>query len=251
MSRDVDGRAKYRVIADELRAAINSGTYAAGDRLPGENALMARYDVARMTARQALAVLQNEGLTTTRKGSGVFVRDFRPIVRQGIARLSKEGWGSGRGIWDSDHDGRALTVDKIKVREVKATGFVADALGLADGESVLTRDRRYLLDGRPVLLAVSSLPATVVRGTPIAEKNPGPGGVYARLADLGLAPAHFREDLRSHMPSDDEASILSLNPGTPVITIVRTAYTKEGRAVEVNEMTLDASAYVLRYDFDA
>jgi GntR family transcriptional regulator len=212
---------------------------------------MEQYGVARMTARQALSVLQNEGLTTTRKGSGVFVRDFRPIVRQGIARLSREGWGSGRGIWDSDDDNRTLTVDKLRVREVKASGYVAEVFGLDDGEPVVRRDRRYLLDGRPVLIAVSSFPASIARGTPIAEKNTGPGGVYARLAELGLPPAHFREDLRSRMPSDDEASILGLNPGTPVITIVRTAYTDNGDPVEVNEMTLDASAYVLRYDFDA
>ncbi|RDS61464.1 hypothetical protein [Streptomyces sp. M7] len=40
-------------------------------------------------------------------------------------------------------------------------------------------------------------------------------------------------------------------PGTPVILICRTAFTGEGRPVEVNEMTLDAASYVLEYDFDA
>ena len=212
---------------------------------------MEQYGVARMTARQALSVLQNEGLTSARKGAGVFVRDFRPIVRQGISRLSRQGWESGRGIWDRDADGRSLTVDKIKVREAKASGYVADVFGLEDGELVIVRDRRYLLDGRPVLLAVSSFPVAIARGTPVAEVNTGPGGVYARLAELGFAPGHYLEDLRSRMPSGDEASVLGLDPGTPVITIVRTAYAADGTAVEVNEMTLDASAYVLRYDFDA
>ncbi|HEY9409633.1 MAG TPA: GntR family transcriptional regulator [Jiangellaceae bacterium] len=251
MSREAEGRAKYRLIADELRSAIGSGTFAPGDRLPGENALMEQYGVARMTARQALSVLQNEGLTTTRKGAGVFVRDFQPIVREGIARLSRERWASGRGIWDAEQGNRPLTVDKIKVRQVKASGYVADALGLKAGESVVVRDRRYLLDGRAVMLAVSSLPASIAAGTPIADKDTGAGGVYARLAELDLAPAHFREDLRARMPSDDEASTLGLDAGTPVITIARMAFTTDGRAVELNEMTLDASVYVLRYDFDA
>jgi GntR family transcriptional regulator len=39
--------------------------------------------------------------------------------------------------------------------------------------------------------------------------------------------------------------------GTPVIMICRTAFADEGRPVEVNEMILDANAYVLEYDFDA
>ncbi|MFF0270229.1 GntR family transcriptional regulator [Kribbella sp. NPDC004536] len=251
MSRDVGGRAKYRLIAGDLRDAINSGSYAPGERLPGENALMERYGVARMTARQALSVLQNEGLTSTRKGAGVFVRDFRPIVRQGISRLSRDGWGTGRGVWDSDEDRRALTVDKVKVRETKASGYIAEALGLEEGETVITRNRRYLLDGRAVLIASSSLPASIARGTAIADKDTGPGGVYARLAELGLAPSRFREDLRSRMPTETETSMLGLDAGTPVITIARTAYTAEGTPVELNEMTLDASAHVLRYDFDA
>jgi GntR family transcriptional regulator len=51
---------------------------------------MKDYGVARMTARQALAVLIGEGLAVSRKGAGVFVRTFRPIIRNGIARLAAE-----------------------------------------------------------------------------------------------------------------------------------------------------------------
>src|SRR3984885_11688437 len=87
---------KYRVIAGDLRAAIGRGEYPAGARLPGENDLMRQYQVARMTARQALAQLINEGLAVARKGSGVYVRDFRPVLRAGVDRLSARGWGEGR-----------------------------------------------------------------------------------------------------------------------------------------------------------
>lgn len=53
------------------------------------------------------------------------------------------------------------------------------------------------------------------------------------------------------MPLPEEASRLSLPAGTPVMLVCRTAYAEEGRAVQVNEMVLDAAAYVLEYDFDA
>jgi GntR family transcriptional regulator len=42
---------KYQRIAAELKAAIEAGAYGPGGRLPGENDLMATYEVARMTAR--------------------------------------------------------------------------------------------------------------------------------------------------------------------------------------------------------
>ena len=54
------------------------------------------------------------------------------------------------------------------------------------------------------------------------------------------------------MPEPEEPEALDLpSAGTPVINIVRTAYTDTGQPVEVDEMTLDASAYILRYDLNA
>ncbi|MFE3761076.1 GntR family transcriptional regulator [Streptomyces sp. NPDC059104] len=253
MPKDVAKRQpKYRIIADALKEAIASGEYGPGDRLPGESDLMAAYGVARMTARQAFAALQAEGLTEARKGAGVFVRQFKVVIRRrGIQRLSVEVWGAGGSIWDVDTKGREPVVAFLSVGDEPSRGAVAKALGLAEGAPVCVRRRRFLLGGRPVMLATSYLDADLVAGTPISEPDTGPGGIYARLADIGHGPARFREEVRSRMPSGDEAARLGLAAGTPVVLICRTAFTADGRAVEVNEMVLDASAYVLEYEFDA
>lgn len=113
------------------------------------------------------------------------------------------------------------------------------------------RSRCFVLDGKPVLFAVSYLPADIVGDSVITQVDTGPGGVYARLTELGNGPVRFREEVRSRMPSADEAERLALSMGTPVIQIVRTAFAAGGRVVEVNEMTLDSASYVLEYDFDA
>jgi GntR family transcriptional regulator len=107
------------------------------------------------------------------------------------------------------------------------------------------------MDGKPVLSATSYLPAKLVAGSRIVERDTGPGGIYARLADLGHAPAHFREDIVARMPTKAERETLKLQAATPVYVITRTAVEEDGTPVEVNAMTADASAYVLRYDFDA
>lgn len=243
---------KYQQIADALKADIEAGRYGPGDRLPGENDLMATYDVARMTARQALGVLRSEGLAEARKGAGVFVRRFRPLRRHGIQRLARDRWGSGRSVWSADlDDERELVVDQLSVTEGQATASVATVLGLTPGDSVWMRSRRFVLDGKPVLLSVSHLPAGLITGSAITRPDSGPGGTYARLAELGHAPARFREEIRSRMPTTAEAQDLGLPSGTPVILICRTAFTGDGTAVEVNEMALDASSYILDYEFDA
>ncbi|MGC0410495.1 GntR family transcriptional regulator [Streptomyces sp. SAI-195] len=246
-----DRRPKYQRIADTLREAIRSGEYGPGDRLPGENDLMAAHGVARMTARQALSVLRDEGVAEARKGAGVFVREFRPLRRRGIQRLARQQWGNGRSIWSTDIENRSLDVDQVTVSEEAAPDNVAAVLDLADEETVCVRRRRFVLDGKPVLLATSYLPASLVAGSAITQEDTGPGGMYARLSELGYKPVHFREEVRSRMPSQDEATQLGMSAGTPVILVCRTAFTAERRPVEINEMTLDAASYILEYDFDA
>ncbi|MGI5449855.1 GntR family transcriptional regulator [Streptomyces sp. CA-243310] len=253
MPRKAAGRQpKYQSMAAALKDAIASGEYGPGDRLPGESDLMVTYGVARMTARQALGVLQAEGLAEARKGAGVFVRHFRVVIRRrGIQRLSVEVWGAGGSIWDADAKGRDPEVEFIGVKEEPASGTMAVALGVAAGAPTCVRRRRFLLDGKPVMLATSHLDAALVTGTPITEPDSGEGGIYARLADLGHAPARFREEVRSRMPGPEEVAALRLGTGTPVVLVVRTAFAADGRVVEVNEMVLDSSAYVLEYAFDA
>lgn len=242
---------KYQRIARELRASIERGDVGPGERLPGENELMASYGVARMTARQALGVLQAEGVVEARKGAGVFVREFRPVRRRGIERLAGAGWREGRSVWEVDVAGRVFEVDSVTVGEGEAPAAVAAVLELGEEQAACVRRRRYLLDGKPVLLATSWLSADLVAGTPVTEPDTGPGGIYARLAELGRRPARFREEIRSRMPTPDESRDLALPAGVPVTLIARTAYDTEGRPVEVNEMTLDSSAYVLEYEFEA
>ncbi|WP_344009027.1 GntR family transcriptional regulator [Streptomyces thermospinosisporus] len=249
--RETERQPKYLRIAAQLRAAVEAGEYGPGERLPGENELMAEHSVARMTARQALGVLQAEGIAEARKGAGVFVRDFRPIRRHGIERLARTRWGEGRTVWSADLGDRELVVDTVEVSQEEAPAVVAAVMDLAEGADVCVRRRRFVLDGKPVLLSTSYLPADLVAGTPVMQPDTGPGGTYARLAELGHGPVRFREEIRSRMPTRDEAERLALPTGVPAVLIVRTAFDADGRVVEVNDMVLDSAAYVLEYQFEA
>lgn len=243
--------APYRLIADELRRRIHSGDLRPGDVVPGEKALVEQYGVAAETARRALGVLAAEGLTEARQGSRTRVRAFRPILRQGVKRLARDQWGQGRPIWQADLDERPLETDQLVVERRDCPAHIAHALDVDAGAPVWARERRYLVEGEPVMLATSWLPATLVDGSAITEPNPGAGGIYARLADLGHAPVRFREQVRSRMPLPEEVEALRLGAGTPVVLIVRYAYAEGGLPVEVNEMTLDASRYLLEWEFPA
>ncbi|WP_030897675.1 GntR family transcriptional regulator [Streptomyces sp. NRRL F-5126] len=237
-----------RQIADGLRERIRSRELAPGDRLPGEPALVREHGVAKETARRALSMLVTEGLAVRRRGSGTYVREFRPIRRTAGRRLSRDVWGAGQSIWAAEVRGRELTVTDLEVGEEPVPEEVAPLLGLPDEAAVVVRRRRYLVDGEPVQLATSYLPADLVRDSPAARAETGPGGLYARLGELGLEPAGFTEELRARMPDPSESDRLHLSEGTPVVEICRVAYTAEGRAVDVTWMLLDAGVYTLVYD---
>ncbi|MFI5530165.1 GntR family transcriptional regulator [Kitasatospora sp. NPDC051853] len=236
-------------IARELRKRILDGDLQPGDPVPGENALMEQYSVARETARKALATLSAEGLTEARRGSRTRVRAFRPILRQGTKRLDRSVWGAGRSVWDLDLDGRPLEVDQLTIREEPCPEHLADALSLTAGDPLWVRERRYLVDGEPVMLATSYHPGAIVAGSAITREDTGPGGAPARLAELGFAPVRAREQVRTRMPLPDEAAALALGPGTPVALIVRVSWADGGVPVEVTEMTLDGSRYVMEWEF--
>jgi GntR family transcriptional regulator len=236
-------------VADLLRAKIDDGTLAPGEKLPSEKHLLEEYDVSITTLRGALDTLKSEGLISSRQGIGITVREFRPLRRPAVKRLSSEKWLAGKSIWDSDMEDRPWRVE-VEVDEVPSAPPKVVRLFGASGP-MCRRSRRFYVDGRLVQLAVSYLPAALVAGTRITEEDAGPGGSYARLAELGREPVRFREEVRARMPRPSETEQLAILPGTPVIEITRIAVTEEGEVVEVNDMLLDAGSYILDYVFSS
>ncbi|MGW5690988.1 GntR family transcriptional regulator [Streptomyces asiaticus] len=244
-------RAVFRQIADALREAIDKGRFREGDKLPSETELVDHFGVSRMTVRNALSLLQQEGLVLSEHGKGVFVRPRPPVRRLASDRFARRHRDQGKAAFtvEAEAAGSRPEVDSLEVKEERPSQDISARLG--SPRKVLARRRRYLLDGRPVEFATSYLPLDLARNTPIAQPNPGPGGIYARLEEMGHRLDHFDEEIRARMPSPAEVRTLQLASGVPVIHLVRTAYDSEGRAVEVCDTVMAADAYVLAYQLPA
>lgn len=246
-------RAVFRQIADHVRTAIEGGRLREGERLPSEAQLMEHYGVARMTVRNALQILQTEGLIVSEHGKGVFVRTRPPVRRLASDRFARRHRKDGKAAFlaESEQAGAKPTVDMIEIREQAASADVAQRLRLSGDRTVVVRSRRYSLNGKPVETAISYIPADLARNTPIAEPNPGPGGIYARLEESGHTLDRFTEEVHARMPSATEKRLLGLAPGTPVFRLIRTAFDINGRPVEVCDTIMAADAYVLSYELPA
>lgn len=246
-------RPVYQQIADELREGILEGTFAAGSPLPSERELMDKYDASRGTVRQSVAVLKAEGLVSIEQGRGAFARRSPPIRRLGHDRFARRYRDAGKAAFlaELESEGREPDVQVLEIAPTASSSDIAKRLGMRAGTKVLVRRRRYLADGQPVELATSYLPWQLVKGTPICDENPGPGGIYARLEELGHRLKHFTEEVTARMPLPDEARELRMRSGVPLLHLVRTAYDSEDRAVEVCDTLMVSESYVLSYELPA
>jgi len=256
MQRVIDptsDRPAYLQIADHLRAAIVKGELEAGAQLPSERELMASYGAARGTVRQAIAALRAQGLIDVQHGRGAFVRTQPPVRRLAHDRFARRHRDAGKAAYlaELEAEGRRPEIEVLAIDSAPATPEVARRLQLPEGAQVLVRRRRYLADGQPMELATSYLPWDLVAGTKIGEPNPGPGGIYARLEEIGHRLKRFTEDVSARMPLPEEARALQLPVGVPVFVLVRTAYDSEDRPVEVCDTTMAADRYVLSYELPA
>jgi GntR family transcriptional regulator len=243
----------YRQIADVVRSRIASGELAAGDQLPSEQRLMGDFTAARGTVRQAVALLKAEGLIEVEHGRGAYVRARPPVRRLSYDRFARRHRDAGKAAYlaEMEAEHRQAQVEVIRVEQDGAPAEVAGALGLAAGDPVLVRARRYLADGQPMELATSYIPWPLAEGTAMTQPNPGPGGIYARLEEAGHVLGSFTEDVSARMPTPEETRALRLPPGVPVLHLVRTALTRDGMPVEVCDTVMAADRYVLSYALPA
>jgi GntR family transcriptional regulator len=245
-----DDKPPYRQIADLLRRPISTGQWAGGDRLPSETALVHHFGVARMTVRQAVQQLRAEGLVVSEHGRGVFVRAASPVRRLASDRFVRQRLHppGTDAVVEAGKAENTPTVDRVTATREKPNPVVAQRLGLTSDDDVVVRSWRCLADGRPIATAVSYIPATVAHN-PTTEQPAGPGGIYTQLADAGHTVERFTEEVGARMPTPEERRTLTVPPGVPVLTVLRTAYRSDGGAVEVRDMLKVASAYLLEYDY--
>jgi GntR family transcriptional regulator len=238
-----------RRIAGELRRAIVDGELVPGARLPSERELARRYGTARNTARQAVALLQAEGLVDAQHGRGVFVRQQRPFLRLAHDRYARRHREAGRPPFraEAEAQGRVPRVEVTAIAKVRAPTWVGERLSLAAGERVLRRRNRYLADEEPVQLADTYVPLTIADGTSLEQEVPASGGIYAALEHLGHRLARVEEQVTARMPVPEETEALALTAGVPVIDLRHTSYDEGGAAIEVTHSILPADRNALTF----
>ncbi|PSM41756.1 GntR family transcriptional regulator [Streptomyces dioscori] len=248
---------KWRELADKLAEQIKSGEYPPGQQLPQIRELVAEGEGSKSTVHAAYKALEAEGLVTSSRGHGTVVRQRVPLKRLGISRYDKAKWRDGDEvafIADRVASGRSYRRNEQTqtVDLVEAPPAVAAAHGLSEGAQVYARARVVKEGDQPTHTLTSYYRPEHVEGTRIVDPTPGPagrGGGFRVLYDAGYEIDHMKEAIFARAATSDEAKLLQLPAGEPVVELHRTTYTASGTVVEFAIGVHAASRFAWEYDF--
>ncbi|PLT17401.1 MULTISPECIES: GntR family transcriptional regulator [Ralstonia] len=230
----------YERIKGALREGIVSGLYAPASLLPSEAALGAQFGASRITVRQALADLQNEGLIYRRHGKGTFVS--QPKAFQNVTAL--QGFAEAMSA-----QGHAIRNRVLKLQTVPAPADVAQALRLAPGAPVTELHRVRLLDQAPVSLEVTWLPEAL--GRIVARADLVTRDVFLVLEqDAGVALGHATLAIDAALADHATACALDTGAGAPLLRVERLTHDAHGTPIDYERLSFrgDAFQYRLRLD---
>ncbi|WP_406112788.1 GntR family transcriptional regulator [Kitasatospora purpeofusca] len=242
----------YERIADAIREEIRAGQRRPGDRFPPETALAEAFGASVPTVRQAIGVLESEGLVERQHGRGTFVRRERAkVVRDG----ARHQWEKDRarepeperrrtGATERDTD---LTIGDLvfeaKYAQVPADEDLAGAFGVPVGTILLRRTygTRHRDERAPFNRARSYLVLDMVSGNPDLlreDQEPWPGGTQNQLWTVGIEVDRIVETFRARPPTPEETEDLGLAAGVSVIILQKVSIDTSGRVVEVSDVVL-------------
>jgi GntR family transcriptional regulator len=245
-------RQPWELVADALRRAISNKTYKPGDQLPSENQLAAQHHTSRPTIRRALQDLRLKGLIETRQGKGAFVRMPSPLAitltAENYHRHQREGRpGFGAQMSEQGHTSHQ---DILEVATVPAPSEIAQRLGLYEGQDVVMRRLRFVVDEMPVQLVRVYYGPGLVAGSKLERPVVIPDGVHAELRRLGVRITRFVEEfIGARLPNPEEEQALQLPSGVPVTRNIRTAYAGD-QPVEVMDTISHGEVVSHRFEIE-
>lgn len=229
----------YVQIRDRLRREILDGTYQVHERLPSENEMMGVFGVSRITIRQALRDLHNEGLVFSAQGKGTFVS--KPKAVQNVQRL--EGFGEAMAAQGYEASARVLSIQQLK-----APKAVAASLDLHPGDEVIEVKRVRYLNRSPVCIENSYFPMEIGRRMFSLDLS---GDIFPMLENLFGIPLGGADISIDSILADDEAQQhLNLKAGEAILRVERLTHNRDGRPVDFEYLCYRGDSFKYQFRID-
>ncbi|MHB1610894.1 MAG: GntR family transcriptional regulator [Sulfobacillus sp.] len=215
------GMPLYLQLKRLIKAQIQDGRLAPGDRVPSERELSDQFGMSRMTARQALIELVREGLLYREQGRGTFVAVRK--VSQGLLTVTS---------FTEDMHSRGIVPSSVILSLTTEAPSLPDRerLRLDLGHQMVRVRRLRLGDGRPMALEEASLPQSLVEG--IEEHDLSRGSLYEFLKSRQIELQGAHQTLEAILADEEQAMLLAVPQGAPLLLLERLSYDQFERPAE-------------------
>lgn len=226
MSRTVDPHniiPKYYQLASILRQKIEDGEWPPRAAIPSERQLEKLYNVSRTTTREAIDSLVQQGYLYREQGRGTFVSPKK--LQKGWMDLTS---------FSEDLTKRGIEPGQIirSIERVEPAPRVLQRLDLPPGSTVYRIERVRLGDGVPIGLQTSYLVLADEQQI-TTEEMAAAGSLYRILAEkFHIIPTEADETLEVTLATPEEAALLNIAAGAPLLLNERLLFSQERKPVE-------------------
>ncbi len=232
--------ARWSVLTQDLRERIALGDVGKNGELESEAGLGARYRVSRVTVRRALEHLRDEGLISSRRGSGWFVvgASFHQQLALGTFRHAASAVAEAGGV---------------TIRRVVEFGYrrtpepTASLLGIeTDAEALFSRSVR-LVDDTPLDVATEWVAAGFAGS--ISRDDAERDGIWQTLQRGGLIVETVRQTITAGVASTADAAVLDVTKGSPLLLVRRLALAADDQPIALSDHRYLAHRFALEVEF--
>ena len=231
--RLIQARTLANQVEDLLRGRIREGIYAPGERMPSESELSEELGVSRATVRTVLTKLAVNGLILRKQGNGTYVN----------ARVEKISAHLGN-IWDFicliESNGFSPSIQFISKEIRLATEKEAELLSIEPGERLLSLQRLFRADDKPVILTQNIFPLSLLR-VPADEVD---GGLHIR----DILQTYFNQeiafvitDIHATLAGEEVRALLGASPNKVMLALDVSFYSKDSILLSLGTNYFDDS----------
>lgn len=215
----------YSQLVNIIKRNITAGTLAPGDLIPSESELCKTFDISRSTVRQAVSMLEDEGLVIRKQGRGTYVAE--PKMSRKTEKLYSF-------TTEVQSLGLKPSSKLVEYEIIEPTPDIVKMLELDGPETKVYKFSRIRYsDGEALILESSFYPQYLYPELtrPMLEKS----SFYSLLTERGIVPYEAVDSYEAVVMSRREAELLGCRPGSAAFSVQRVTRTEDGRPYEFTQ----------------
>ncbi|MCM3737483.1 GntR family transcriptional regulator [Bacillus cytotoxicus] len=231
----------YIQVKLDIKNKIEEGKWGIGEKIPTEGELCSFYDVSRVTIRQAIDELVNDGYLEKKRPKGTYVLDYLAnSVPAGLSTYVKS--------FTNEMKERGLNVSTLfaDIKLTKADEHIAKLLGVKEGDEVILLRRIRGINGVKI-----GYFKTYMKPNMKISLNPKDyyESLYALLEEKGIIVAQVKEKLSALRSTEEIREMLEVTQDCPILRRIRYAYKSNGDFIECSECYYNGDEYSYYLDF--